>query len=320
MSTPTNHWKLGLFVVVSSLIGLLAMVLVAASLLSTETVAYKSYFDEAVSGLAIGSPVTFRGVVLGNVSAIDVAPDRRHVEIAYDLGVEELSRLGLASKGDHGTQIKVPPDLRVQLGSNGITGSKYLQIDFFESATHPPPHLPFRTGRNHIPATSSTLKNVEDAVVRAADAIPQLAQEMTTILAQLSNLLQEITNERLPEKSGLAIDTAQRVLSSLDHKLAGLDVHGLSDQTQTALTHLNDVLAKADSALGEVAGDRGLMVSLTRASNGIGDLAENARDLGPEMTRALSSVEGAAQALQELLISLERDPDMLVKGRAEASP
>ena len=80
MSAPTNRWKLGAFVVASVLVGLAAAGVLTAQTMRIVTVTYASYFDEAVTGLEVGSPVRYRGVKIGNVSAIDVAPDQRHVE------------------------------------------------------------------------------------------------------------------------------------------------------------------------------------------------------------------------------------------------
>jgi MlaD protein len=163
MSAPTNHWKLGLFVGGTVLIGLGALAYLAARTLQRETVSYQSYFDEGVTGLENGSPVSFRGVKIGSVSSIDVAPDRRHVEITYQLGVSALKRLGIASGEGKKIKISLPPELRVQIGSTGFTGSKYLQIDFFDAAKHPPPKLPFPVPENSIPSMPSTM----DAVYRA---------------------------------------------------------------------------------------------------------------------------------------------------------
>src|SRR5581483_10072658 len=151
MSAPTNRWKLGAFVVGSLVVGVIAAVIVTAQTMQAVTVTYTSYFDEAVTGLEVGSPVRYRGVKIGNVSGIDVAPDQRHVEIIYSLGVKVLDRLGLAGSS-HGkeTRILLPPTLRVQLASTGLTGTKYLQIDFFDGGGTPPPVLPFPVPENYI--------------------------------------------------------------------------------------------------------------------------------------------------------------------------
>ena len=95
MSAPSNHWKLGLFVVVGVGLFLALLVALGASSLKKESVEYATYFDESVQGLDVGSPVKFRGVTIGNVSEIDVAPDRRHVEVLCAITVSQLVSLKL---------------------------------------------------------------------------------------------------------------------------------------------------------------------------------------------------------------------------------
>lgn len=91
MAAPTNHWKLGLFVVVGFVLVLSTGAVLGARSLRKEVVRYVSYFDESVQGLETGSPIKFRGVTIGNVGWIDVAPDHRHVEVTSELGVAELT-------------------------------------------------------------------------------------------------------------------------------------------------------------------------------------------------------------------------------------
>src|SRR5689334_10123462 len=95
MSAPTNHWKLGLFVVVGFIIMLSTVAWLGARSLRKETSRYVSYFDESVQGLEIGSPIKFRGVTIGSVAKIAIAQDHRHVEVTSELGKDELRRLGL---------------------------------------------------------------------------------------------------------------------------------------------------------------------------------------------------------------------------------
>ena len=68
MANPTNHWKLGLFVVVGFCAAVATAVFFGAQSLRNETVRYKTYFDESVQGLEVGSFVKFRGVTIGTVS------------------------------------------------------------------------------------------------------------------------------------------------------------------------------------------------------------------------------------------------------------
>src|SRR5262249_32348204 len=85
MATPSNYWKLGLFVVAGVVLALSTVVVLGARQLRKETIKYKSYFDESVQGLKEDSPVKFRGVTIGHVSDIGIAPDHRMVEVTSEL-------------------------------------------------------------------------------------------------------------------------------------------------------------------------------------------------------------------------------------------
>ena len=286
MSAPTNRWKLGAFVVGSVLVGLAAAVVLTAQTMQVVTVTYASYFDEAVTGLEVGSPVRYRGVKIGKVSAIEVAPDRRHVEIIYSLGVKALNRLGLAgtSRGKE-TRILVPPDLRVQLASTGLTGTKYLQIDFFHTGGTAPPVLPFPVPENYIPAIPSTMKNLEDAVVRAVDMMPHLAEELGGMVAKVNVILDDVNRRGLPNKLAATLEGASVALAKMKRALDRLD------------------------------GSEGLFASVQRTSDSLSDAAgprfgANIDDTGRDLREA-------AVAVRQLVEALQLDPDMLIKGKAK---
>jgi phospholipid/cholesterol/gamma-HCH transport system substrate-binding protein len=314
MSAPTNHWKLGLFVGGTVLVGLGALAYLAARTLQRETVSYQSYFDEGVTGLEDGSPVSFRGVKIGSVSSIDVAPDRRHVEITYQLGVSALKRLGIASGEGKKIKISVPPELRVQIGSTGFTGSKYLQIDFFDAAKHPPPELPFPVPENSIPSMPSTM----DAVYRAVDQLPDLAREAGKALEQVNQLLVEVRAGNLPNKAAATFSGVNRTLAIFERKLDQMKVSELSGGAKAALTSFNVAMTKAHRLLDAMDGDRGLLASVQRASDSMGDVAAEAKGLGPGLEDTLADLRAAGVAIRALVDALERDPDMLVKGRTKA--
>jgi phospholipid/cholesterol/gamma-HCH transport system substrate-binding protein len=313
MSAPTNHWKLGLFVVTSTLVGLCALVYLGARTFQEETVSYKSYFDEGVSGLENGSGVTFRGVKIGTVSSIDVAPDRRHVEVTYELVVSVLHSLGLAAGKAKAIQISVPDDLRVQIGSNGLTGTKYLQIDFFDTKNLPAPSLPFPVPKNYIPAAPSTM----DAVMRAVDQLPELVRATAQMLNHVNMLLADVRAKEVPDKLVALLASAERVVKLLRGKLDALEVGEISSETQLALSKLNVTLAAFGRVLERLDGDQGLVASLQRTSDLSGDVVASARGLAPQIGDTVADLREAGVAIRLLVEAIERDPDMLVKGRAK---
>jgi ABC-type transporter Mla subunit MlaD len=317
MSAPTNHWKLGLFVVSSVVLGLMGIVFLAGRALQEKTVRYTSYFDEAVTGLNTGSPVSYRGVSLGNVTEINIAPDRRHVEISYDLAVDELERLGLIKRGE---RLSLPSDIRVQLGSSGVTGTKFLQIDFFNEKTHPPPEVSFRLPWNYIPATASTFKSLEDSVISAVDQFPALARQVDTVLTQINTLLTEIRAQKLPEQASGTLAEADAVISVLHKKLEQLPMTELTGDARAALQGLGRTLARADALLEQMNSDTGVLRSVQRASDGVGDMAGNATGVVSDVGATLRDLRETIDTVRSLAEALERDSDMLIKGRSRKAP
>lgn len=317
MATPTNHWKLGLFVVVSVLIGMGVLVFLGARTLTKETVTYVSYFDESVQGLELGSPVKFRGVTIGRVSLIDIASDGRHVEVTLEVVVQQLKRVNLEKAAGDGLGLFVHPDLRVQLTSTGLTGVKFILMDFFDSRTNPRPKVPFKVPRNYIPPAPSTMKNIEDSLVRTAHTFPILAERLLVTFDKVDRIVEDISSQGLPEKAVGTLEQTTRSMKELEHQLAGLEARKISGQAQENLAAVNASLTKMNTLLDSMQSDRGLLASALRTSNAMGDLARNANTLGPQTEDTLREIRGAAQSIRKLANVLEREPDMLIKGRAE---
>jgi paraquat-inducible protein B len=226
------------------------------------------------------------------VSRIDVAPDHRHVEVAYDLVVSVLGRLRLAADRGQQTKITVPVDLRAQLGQTGVTGVKYVLIDFFDPLTHPPPQLSFRPPERYIPATPSTLKDIEEAVVRAIDEFPKIAEQSQHVIAQLDTILASLAEQRVPEHAVATLAQVDQTLTVMRKKLDEVDVKQLSSDTHATLA------------------------SLQRASDSIGDMTRGSRNYSQDFASALRELRSAAESFRQLAEAVELDPDMLVKGRA----
>jgi phospholipid/cholesterol/gamma-HCH transport system substrate-binding protein len=319
MASPSNHWKLGLFVVCGVTLGLSALVLFSARSLRTETVQYKSYFDESVQGLETGSPVKFRGVTIGRVSAIDVAPDRRHVAVTSELGVDAINLMGLGSGKGKNLAIRVPPDLRVQIASAGITGVKFVQLDFFSIKGNPPPELPFPVSVNYIPAAVSTMKNLEDAVIQAVDRFPEMTDAAMKLMDKVNRLMDEIEEKHLPTRAASALAKTDSALTAVQASVAKLDTGRIGAQAEKTLVDLSETAVRMNHILNRLDGDKGVVASAQRASDAVGDAALSARGLGEDLSTTLHDVQRLAESLGRLTDALERDSDMLVKGRAKAA-
>lgn len=320
MAAPTNHYKLGLFVIVGFAAAIAAAILFGATTLRKDTVRYHSYFNESVQGLDLGSPVKFRGVTIGNVSAIEIAPDHRHVDVMCELDVTDIKRLGLAEKGTRGgkTKFSIPPDLRAQLGSQGITGVKFIAIDFFDVKSNPPPELPFTVPSDHyIPAAPSMMKNLEDTITKAMDRLPEMVDAVVMIMGRVDRLLATLEKGDVSGKAASALGHADEVMSTMQRTLTRIDKQDLGGKAAGAITDLGVAVNKMNKVLDRLDGDKGLLASAQHASEAFGEMGRAGQGTQKDLEATLRDVSEAAEAIRSLVSALERDPDMLLKGKTQ---
>jgi len=292
-TTATNHWKLGLFVVLA--IGVLIGVTFWIGARRFERDAFQaiSYFDESVQGLEVGSPVKWRGVTVGTVAEIAVAPDGRQVQVTSDIYSDALRRLGLEQPVAGGTFID--PNLRVQLASAGITGVRFLQTDFFDPVRYPPPALSFPPPWNYVPSTRSTLKSVEDSALDILNKFPDLEDEAKHALADLRRTLASV--DEVAAWVQADDGPANQLL---------LELRSAAKRLQTALDEAR--LGPTTASLREAADD--VKVAAKQVGGAAGDLG----DLRGALEASLDELRETLESVRALAVRLERDPSTLIRG------
>ncbi len=292
-TTATNHWKLGLFVVAGILAAAGTIFWLAAHRFQRDALQTVSYFDESVQGLDVGSPVKFRGVTIGTVTDITIAPDHRYVQVTSDVYLDALTRLGLHIPKKNTGEVFIDPNLRVQLAAAGITGVRFLQTDFFDAHRYPPPRLPFEPPWNYVPSAPSTLKSIEEAAIDILNKFPAVEEGVTAAAADLRTTLASINrlSVTLNADDGSFNQLLVQLRSAAARAQAALDDAKLGATT----TSLRETSGSLNHAIGEVS------------------------DVRDELRASLVSLREALESIRTLADSLERDPSTLLRGvRADA--
>lgn len=183
---------------------------------------YAVYFNESVQGLAVDSPVKYRGVAIGRVERIRVAADSKLIEVV----------------------LKVESDLRdeeemvAQLKVVGITGSMFIELDRNpQNQQVNSPQLNFPT---EYPVLASRPSDVSE-LFRGIDAMVQKLNHLD--IEGISNRLKTTLDH--VDQAVVATDVAaisKRVhlsLDKLDRSVADLDTQGISKEIKTSLASLN---------------------------------------------------------------------------------
>jgi phospholipid/cholesterol/gamma-HCH transport system substrate-binding protein len=320
MAARNFYWKLGLFFVVALVCVVVVLSNFGSTSLGQRTVDYHTYFDESVGGLGVGSPVRFRGIPIGRVDRLGLAPDKRHVDVTCALATKQLRQLGLATQDGHEPGLVLLPDVRAQLGLSELTGSQAITIDFFDPATHPVPPLPFPTKERTIPSTRSTLGGLEDSLSAAVAGLPDLVARASAAFGDGSKILAQIGDAQVANETGETLRDARDVLGTLRRVIDKVGTERVPEQLGDALGALVPALSRMGRLFERLDGEPGLVTSAQRASEAVGDAARGSRDLGRELESTLQEVRRAAATIRRLADALDRNPDMLVKGRPKGAP
>ncbi|MBW6485293.1 MAG: MCE family protein [Syntrophobacterales bacterium] len=113
MASKNKKFITGLFVLSGLLIGAIAIIWLGASDMFLKGALYNVYFDESVQGLQVDSTVKYRGVEIGKVKSIKVAPDNMLIEV--------VMKIDLSSDLQKNTY--------AQLRTAGITGIVFIELD-----------------------------------------------------------------------------------------------------------------------------------------------------------------------------------------------
>ncbi|NUO54647.1 MAG: MCE family protein [Polyangiaceae bacterium] len=313
----TSYFKLGLFVTVTTLVALASAIALGARAAMPATVSYHTYFNESVQGLDVGAPVKYRGVNIGVVDKINIAEDKRHVDVAMEFELDDLAQLGLTKNGKAGEPmgLAMESELRAQLGSQGITGVKFVNIDFFDPRTNPPPVLPFEPPPNYIPAASSLFKNLEDTVVRAAEKFPEIADNLASISARIDKVLGVLDEKHVPENIATVIENLNAIINDVQAIVKSTERQALPDKAGKAIANLDEALTKLNRVIGSLEGEKGFVSRAGRAADAFGDVGKSATGTARQLEDTMKDLSDAARAIRDLAEAVERDPDMLVKGR-----
>lgn len=234
MATQKTKLAVGLFMFVGLCIALLAIIWLGLSNYLEKGKLYCIYFEESVQGLEKDSPVKYRGVTIGRVVKIAVAPDSKLIEALVKIDKEH----------DLGKNIVA------QLTSAGITGIMFIELDLKEpDEEDKSPELSFKSDYEVIPSKPSNITEILESIDDLFDQIRQLDLHGISgrIKGTLDKLNQAVDDANIKDLS-TSLETSLEDISSIverekwDKILTSVD---------DAVVTFKNAMTKADSGLGK---------------------------------------------------------------------
>ncbi len=279
MASLKTKFSVGLFLVCGIGVAIVAIIWLGMSNYLEKGRLVVAYFDESVQGLDVDSPVKYRGVHIGRVHQIHVAPDERLIEVVLKIE-SEIKSEGKAE------------DFIAQLKSVGITGLMFIEIEH-KGDTVPKVAPPFDfTPEYPVIATqasdlSKIFQGMEDIFekFRALDTA-SISDQLKTALEKINRAIDAAELDRTSAELRSTMKKMRQLIQT--EKVAGM-----IESVEQASSSIDQLARNADGGVSE------LRKSVKRLDSTSGnDIRQVTADLKAASDRFKSAMESAASLLQ----------------------
>ncbi|MFO7838567.1 MAG: MlaD family protein [Desulfosalsimonadaceae bacterium] len=264
MPSVKTQFSVGLFVVAGMAVVVLFIIWLGLMQHFHEGRKYTAFFDESVQGLKKDSSVKYRGVDIGRVNSIRVAPDGRLIQITLDLR-EPLQN---------------PSEIYARIKSVGITGIMFVEMERIpEGESIQPPELNFEPKHPVIATRPSEMKQLFTDLYDIIDEIRKV--DFKRIADNVSGTLDNINKTLADARVGQISKRIQGSLTAAEELMAPEKWRPIRKNIRQASRDINQLIAKTDSSVD----------SATRS------LSEKSREMSESMKKFRDAVDNANQLI-----------------------
>lgn len=265
MATKKTQFSVGLFLIFGLATVTIAVVWLGMSHYFEKGKYYVAYFDESVQGLDNDSPVKYRGVTIGRVESIGVAPDATLIQIVMKIEPELKNRANIVA----------------QLKSVGITGIMFIELDQkIKNEPDVSPRIRFPSKYPVIATKPSGIKMFIDGV---SDLLKQMKELDAKVIAKNFNTTLDSINNALKEAQiGGLVSDIRASFKQIEKILDERKWEKSLDSIEKAASTFNTFSGNADKTV----------LSINQVMVG---LDKNIKDIEKEFRKAISDLSLAME-------------------------
>ena len=321
MSLRANPTAIGLFMMGALVLSVVGVAVLASASWFTQQSTFISYFSESVNGLDVGAPVKFQGVPVGRVTdlliQIESTDNTFQVPVQYDVDLTRLTSEGgtFVDLDDPAVlQRHIADGLRAQLQMESlVTGQLYVELSY-RTDPEPPELEGTLTAYPEIPTNPSLL-------AAFGTQAGSLVGDVLTILFQVNEMLEAVNMPEINRSVVASAQAVERLAGSPEIQAALAGVPSMTAQLTETMAEMQQLAEQLGETVREtnLEGANAELILTLQTMRGV---AEDSRGflstdsgIGYQMDGAMESLNDAAEALRALVLALERNPDMLIRGK-----
>lgn len=317
-----NKFRLGLFVLAGTVLFIAGLFVLGLEGLFVKKAYFVTLFPESVQGLTIGSPVKYKGVPIGTVSKINIQVENKMIRVDMDINLSSFSTDRTVKKDDIVSLFykfikkECEKGLRCRLEYAGITGLKYIELDYFkvklpERLVPKPKHM---QGEMYVPSTPSALKDVLKLINTSLERIAKI--DFEGLSSRLSGVLDGAKKIVNGPKLLKAIDQMEVMSANLKHSSQVLRDTLTPKKVKEIIDNVDDVLIKLHKISTQLE-DQLKKAKIAETADSFRKAANAVTDSKTMISNTLLKINQAIDAFTEFVNYLNDDPEALIKGKSK---
>jgi len=314
MASQRTKFAVGLFLVGGISVALVALIWLGVTRYFEKGNLYVTYFAESVQGLERDAPVKYRGVTIGRVESISVAPDSKLIKVV--LNVESGMVLG--------------HNIVAQLKNVGITGSMFIELD--QRKEDEPDQSPPLSFPSEYPIVASKpaeisglLRGLDEVLnkIRALD-VEGIVSRINLNLDAMERAVRQLNVEGISRKAETTLDRMNHIMDKQKWDEILKSLHETIETANSTLTHTDRIFARAESFLTEKDAVIGAALEdlrnalqrtnafLEKASSLAGGTEETLLDMRSHLLATARNLETASESLNRFLEKVAEQPSQIL--------
>src|SRR5678816_1267482 len=253
-----SYFKIGLFVISATVLAVIGIVVLGVGSVFQRSALVETYIEESVQGLDVGSPMKFRGVLVGKVEEITLTSavydtKRRYVLVRVGI-TSNLFQFPLADPNDPSFKSELDRGFRVRLASQGLTGVAYLEADYLDPERNPPLEIDWQPKYPYIPSARSRIVQLSDSVESILQNfeqldIPRLVNSVDKSLAAITKMAEGANVEKVGAQANALLTEVRETNRQLRDLVASPELKSTLVDAAAATSSARQIIERAEKPL-----------------------------------------------------------------------
>lgn len=312
-----NRLKLGIFVLFGTGLMIAFIFFLGLKTALEPKLRFHTMFTESVQGLEVGSPVKFKGVTIGSVADIKILRDTKKIRV--DMNVNP-NTIDYDPQAKDKVEISDPLTLQIerglccQLQMTGITGMKFVEIDYFKDPQPLPKMASSESG--FIPPGVSVFQNTVDSASEALNRISKvdfegISDELHKTIQSVNKLTSSTEIQAAMKEANKALIAINKTISNFNASIEGGALSELVAKLDKTLKSI-DTMSQSIRSQVEAADLEGVS---KRVQSSLGEMSEVSTETSKMVKEALKGLNGTMSEIKDLVELIEEDPTSLLRGK-----